>query len=93
MSEFSKIISKILKETKNIEESIGILEIEQKRYSGIICPKCGSVENKVTNVRNNEDFKIRRRKCIECGHGWNTEEIISNRCMYKKNEESEENHG
>ena len=54
------------------------------------CSKCGSSNTFVIDSRkNNSPYRIRRRKCRECGHTWGTVEIIQkdfNQLLIKNNE-------
>lgn len=35
------------------------------------CPNCDATANRITETRNDTiESKLRRRKCIECGHSW-----------------------
>lgn len=78
-------ISNILSEIENIKnEIVSFCEKENKKNkSGIICPACGSFNNRIINSRENYDkFRIRRRECLDCSNKWNTEEIISDYGCY-----------
>lgn len=43
----------------------------------IRCPSCGEADNKVYNTRPIQDQYVvwRRRRCLECGNRWTTEEV------------------
>lgn len=40
------------------------------------CPKCGS-KTDVIAVQTSKDGKIRKRRCLECGYGFFTKELVS----------------
>ena len=50
------------------------------------CPRCGSINTKVIDSKNNEkqDGIVRRRKCLKCGKRWNTTELYSELIPIKK---------
>lgn len=48
------------------------------RESNVICPKCQS-KSKVYNSRPKGDTIRRNRKCLTCGHKYNTLEILESK--------------
>lgn len=79
MRSYLKIdIQDILSKVKEIENDISALKYQTDYISGVICPKCGSSNNGIYNSRENKiGFRIRSRKCFECGERWNTAEIVT----------------
>ncbi len=55
------------------------------------CPKCGSVKNKVVDVRRNkehlarkEDAIARRRECTNCGERFTTYELRADQITFEE---------
>lgn len=68
-----------------IEYEIQKTEAEKKESkTGIICPKCKSMDSHVIGSRKNSKFLVRRRECCNCKYRWNTEEVMSLRACYDK---------
>lgn len=54
------------------------------------CPECKG-ESEVKNSRPFFDFIKRRRRCIACGHSWNTFEMHQDLCKVAVNKKYREN--
>ena len=50
----------------------------------MICQKCGSGENRVTDTRPFREFVYRRRECCNCGNRFTTSEIYVEDCGQMK---------
>ena len=50
-------------------------KITVKTSDALICPKCGEVDNGVTDSRDDGKTKVRRRLCRLCGTKWSTVEV------------------
>ena len=44
--------------------------------SGAFCPKCNSNNDKVLDTRIKLSFRVRSKKCKDCGYRWRTIEIV-----------------
>ena len=44
--------------------------------SGAFCPKCNSNNDKVLDTRIKLGFRVRSKKCNDCGYRWRTIEIV-----------------
>lgn len=44
--------------------------------SGAFCPKCNSNNDKVLDTRIKLGFRVRSKKCKDCGYRWRTIEIV-----------------
>ena len=74
---FFYIFLKLISNTNDIKKSIFIKK--KRRYNGdMICPKCGSPQDKVLESRSSkEGTSIRRRRmCIDCGYRFTSYEHI-----------------
>ena len=80
MSELEKIEEAIRvaqSATKIIEENLReVMETKEKPIPGWMCPKCGSDRTSVTESRAKDDFRYRRKVCLECGQLFSTVEIV-----------------
>lgn len=82
MSEMEKIeeaIKVAQSATKIIEENLReVIETKEKEkpIPGWMCPKCGSDRTSVTDSRVKDDFRYRRKVCLECGYSFSTAEIV-----------------
>lgn len=79
MKSYRKIdIQNILSKIDDIKDDISMLKKQTDFQSGMICPKCGSLNNTIYNTRENkQNFRIRSRKCLDCENRWNTLEIVT----------------
>jgi transcriptional repressor NrdR len=50
----------------------------------VLCPQCGHDETKVTDSRSDGNERIRKRRCVHCGHGFATVERVSVEGLYVK---------
>lgn len=44
--------------------------------SGAFCPKCNSDDYKMVDTRIKLGFRVRSKKCKDCGYRWRTIEIV-----------------
>lgn len=44
--------------------------------SGAFCPKCNSNNDKLLDTRIKLGFRVRSKKCKDCGYRWRTIEIV-----------------
>ena len=44
--------------------------------SGAFCPKCNSDDYKMVDTRIKLGFRVRSKKCRDCGYRWKTIEIV-----------------
>ena len=44
--------------------------------SGVFCPKCNSDDYKMVDTRIKLGFRVRSKKCKDCGYRWRTIEIV-----------------
>ena len=58
------------------------------KHLGIKCPKCGGYDNKVSSTKDKGNFIMRIRKCLDCGHRWDTVERIAE--TYKEYQKGED---
>lgn len=64
-------------EIDNKKVFIDEIEYEPKRDKpSDICANCGNESFKVFDSRNINGFRIRRKRCLLCGHSWKTIEVI-----------------
>lgn len=82
MSEMEKIeeaIKVAQSATKIIEENLrNVIETKKKDkpIPGWKCPKCGSDQTSVVDSRIRNNFRYRRKACLDCGHTFSTAEIV-----------------
>lgn len=65
-------------------------QIKDLTRSGIVCPMCGSFQNRTIESKiKNHDERVRRRECLECGERWNTLEILKEEYDFVKRSQDE----
>lgn len=71
-------IQNIIKKIDDVRSDLSSLKKQTDYNSGVICPKCGSLNSTIYNSRENEQhFRVRSRKCLDCENRWNTLDIVS----------------
>lgn len=74
LAEAKSIIDAVRVGMEALENDIDI--VYQDYRPGHLCPKCGSDSTTVIDTRYNQDFKWRRRACLDCGAKFRTTEIL-----------------
>lgn len=48
------------------------LRMPSGRHPSDICRVCGQVNYRVTDSRNKDGYRMRRKECLACGYKWKT---------------------
>lgn len=80
-----KDVQDILHKIEELRNDVMSLRKQTEYKRGLVCPNCGSYNNRVINIRESENcFKVRRRVCCVCDNRWNTTEIITDLGVVKR---------